>query len=445
MTCLERDILEKIKAFKEISLQYEDQDVQTLKSIKKLLKKLQKKPLNTITPEFINDKKLKKYIQQHTDKKINFWLLIADYYCTDASFSKLKKEKFNLLEQKLKEIKAKNKAEELLSSTINKKIIKTVYLSNDKTLLDLFKTYVPVPRPEVFNPELLPEMIAVQEKLEIDVLLVFLSKMPANEMEIVIAKIKTIQRYVRKKIRIKGERNALILKHNRSLSDERDVMMTKDSLMAASRPYIPSECSRELARKIYIASGKIKLFNTIHHITTKNAFPSILNVVYGRHNLQNLFLNFKPAALEGWDIKNGDGNVVCFAPYKIDPICIGKNSVDIIFDLEKMNLKNPCIFYKGKDLGYDTKEVRKVMIGGYPLYFSHTRRFFSRSLYRSTEQAKNQNVTFQLFSKESGSDDSVRAQAQVYTEDLISYNTKKMHQILTLNFFKFLDGLGLVA
>ena len=167
-------------------------------------------------------------------------------------------------------------------------------------------------------------------------------------------------------------------------------------------------------------------------MTSAQHLETIFNdALYGRRALLASYLPFRPASLFQCDIADGDGNVICFGPSEIDPFAMKANTVELLFDLDKIAVNNPSIFFKQCDLGFALNKKRSVSINKSnpePLFFSHT-----NSVRLSREGFANLSVYNGQFGRLEGV-------STLPNYALISYNVKNIHQILTLNFFRFLDA-----
>jgi hypothetical protein len=208
-------------------------------------------------------------------------------------------------------------------------------------------------------------------------------------------------------------------------------LQAKLYLARANKPYFPQGCDKVLATRIFNAAESIELFSTIKHLTSATALESILNEsLMGRKTLEQFYLSYQPAALAACDIRDGDHNVICFGPNQIDPKSIQDDSIEITLDLKKIEKNNACIFYKQKDFGFQPTGWRVVALGeNDSLTFDH-----ASPLYMPNNRG---NASFQLAD--------TRKRAIAYSTlpkfEFIAYDFTKMHQILILNFFKFLDEL----
>jgi hypothetical protein len=250
------------------------------------------------------------------------------------------------------------------------------------------------------------------------------------------------QRIWREKQRKKEEteriknRNNCTVEHARKMMDD------------ANTPYYP-KCDPALASRVMAASEALPPFLTIRHLTAETALTQISNgYLGGRRTLKNQGIPFRPAVLEQSDINNGDGNAICFGLGRgmIDPKCLKSNTVQIEFDFQKMQRNNPHVFYKQRDFGYfayeynpnklskheyahgrDVHKKRNIQIGG-------------NTLLQFTHREKDSKYVFKVIITDGTS--VIKGYTDRVSNDLlIAYDLTKMPQILTLNFFRFLDAL----
>jgi hypothetical protein len=297
-------------------------------------------------------------------------------------------------------------------------IIRQVYLSNDQQLVKLFQKYVLTPPARFFDEESIPENIKRRDQDAQETI----KKIAAKTIEPFILK---AQRDIRRKRRLREELHRVQTIHSKSLNELE--MTAAELLEDANKPYIP-KCETTLSKRIRDAAQKVSAFSVIKHITSSEALKSVLNdALYGRRTLLDFYMSFNPAALMNCDILNGDGNVVCLGPQEIDPRASG--SIVIEFDLMKLLKNKPMAFYKQKDLEYQTKhKVRKVSLGTTKLYFDHT------------GFVKNEEADFSYLKIMNKRGDLTHI-SQTLKSTLIAYDLERIHEVLTLNFFRFMDGL----
>lgn len=294
----------------------------------------------------------------------------------------------------------------------------------------MFSKNLPVPSIEVFEGGPIPPFIQQRAEASTKAVLKFLESRAVSSVEPAVIR---LQRSFRAKRRQKEER-VRVSKYE-TIDGETEIERkagAEEALREANTPYRPKKCSPELADRIVKAAEKVKLFSTVHHLTSERALENIFNgSLAGRRNLLQSYLPFKPAALRSADLAEGggDANVICFGPSDIDPKAIQEDSIDLVFDLDKLGT-NPCIFYKQRDLGYGVDKQREMRIGkGQSLLFSHT------SDLRKPERG---HTNLQIFTGKYGG--SV-AYSELPNYLFIAYDVPHMHQILALNFFRFLDTL----
>ncbi|HLB43119.1 MAG TPA: hypothetical protein VJN02_09810, partial [Gammaproteobacteria bacterium] len=114
---------------------------------------------------------------------------------------------------------------------------------------------------------------------------------------------------------------------------------------------LPKTNSRIKAIIFDIARHHLIVSEKIYHWTTWDNLKSIIqhNAFLGNHLLKNYGISFEPNALGNADIKNGDGNVICFCPYLVEPTIlvspyelncdrkIRKNLIRLTIDLTKID------------------------------------------------------------------------------------------------------------
>jgi hypothetical protein len=243
-------------------------------------------------------------------------------------------------------------------------------------------------------------------------------------------KVVKIQRQVRSKLRHQEEIRRITSR------DEWAYVIKKTSpervIQDANTPYRPRCADQQLAKRIMVVAQQVRLFSTVKHWTAAKHIESIFNdSLYGRRRLLESYLPFRPASLYKCDIADGDGNVICFGPSEIDPQAMRPDTVEVLFDLDKISENNPSIFFKQRDLGFALDKKRSVLINkskSKPLFFSHT------------NSVRCGSAGFAYLSVYDGQWGGLQGVATLPNYSLISYNVKNIHQILTLNFFRFLDA-----
>lgn len=101
-----------------------------------------------------------------------------------------------------------------------------------------------------------------------------------------------------------------------------------------------------LSTRIMKAASNIRLFSTVKHLTAADALGNIFDgCLYGRKNLQDLGIKFRPASFyASCDIRYGDSNSICFGPQYIDPQSLKDNTAEIIFDANAL-IKQQILVY----------------------------------------------------------------------------------------------------
>ena len=308
-------------------------------------------------------------------------------------------------------------------------LIRKVILSNNQPLIKLFAKYLPRSYAHMFSSEPLPESIVTSVNQKAEIIAAFVKRnidkrRSLNELEYMPI---MLQRIIRARYRTMQEINRIMNVYK----------LTKAKARAAIRqaniPYRPQGCSSELADRIMQAAAKVQLFSTIKHLTAANALGKIFDdCIYGQKTLLQFNLPFRRAALHSDDIMNGDGNAICFGPQYIDPQCLSGITAEITLKTSMLDGRNHCMFFKQRDFGYAVDRMREVTLGDSKLYFSHTSSLRIGNLYHSN---------LQLFSVPKFYDYSRTHYSELPNYNFIATDIFKMHQILTLNFFRFIDIL----
>lgn len=418
---IEQQIIELIRAAKNRSPRLNGLD-----------EKLSNSSFGSSSRDFLNNPIIKSYVEgDSASTSFKYWMLIENYI-VNADDEELKKVNFELLTEELHKALSSNENLLYRQCLADSTFIRNVYLSGNKQLIQLFMQLLPIPKAEIFKGYEVPPFIAEQERQTVESIL----RNPIEE-EIIMK----VQRLIRGRIRHEEEieRVTKIVREVRTpyfkeMSGKDTVEQIVEQLLNdATIPYRPKGCDPKLADRIVDAAKKVTLFSEIKHATSASALPSILNEgLFGRRTLEQFNMHYAGAALMDCDIKDGDHNVICFGPQEIDPKSIQRDNVEIQLDLKKIQKDNPCIFYKQRDLGYRLEKRRKVLLGEKPLFFSHT---------NSIRLQDPRCTYFQLFDSLSRYDD-VTAYSTLPKFLFIAYDVQNMHQILTLNFFRFLDKLS---
>lgn len=315
-----------------------------------------------------------------------------------------------------------------LEPALGKKEIKFVYLSGDRALIDLFMLHFPIPPTTLFDAAERPAILLEREAKK-SICTIEFSRRNASTHDLE-KKIIYIQRHLRGKIRRESELDRigrLFFKHS-----EIPAAAANTAIEDANTAYRPQLCSAELADRIRDLASELVLFSSVKHLASAEHIAGILDgCLYGRINLINSCIDFRPAALGQLDVINGDGNVICFGPNSIDPTCLQGTTIGLKFDLKAITNphafnKNPSIFFKQMDFGYYDTDIKTIALKSKKLRF--------RYLYNHGNILF---VTLNFLNDEN----KVLFYAHVHRYSFISYNLPHMHAILSLNFFRFLDAL----
>lgn len=406
-----------------------------------LMKLAQEEPFGTSSLEFIKHPALDDYISKiYGDKKNYFvlWLRIEDYLRNKSDVT-LAQEKLSHIEEALQKClrkitpQTKARGTAILPIEIaNAQFMRNIYSIEDEELSKLFLKYLPAPRANLFKKQAIPAMIKAREQDSTQVIRSFLKKND-NNLALTEEKIIKIQRAYRARKRKQENLQRLPNRYadlwrsdDGAAADKDGEKFARKLLADANKPYKP-KCEEGLAIRIMEAAKKVELFSTVSHLTAATALESIFNDgLYGRRSMMQFYMPFRPASLWQSDIREGDANVVCLGANAIDPKA--KHGIKLRFDAKKIAENNPCVFFKQRDLGFDLEKIRHVMIGDLYLKFSHT----------STYRLQPEEVSSLVLSID-GCDQ--HTLSDVTKALLIADNINEMHQILTLNFFRFIDGL----
>lgn len=377
-------------------------------------------PLGTLSEAFYNDPRVKEYYTKHG--MLSFRLALEEYINSDRSQSYLENVETALLELPCPLGSFNDGMQDKKAGTylmpITSELIRKIYLLEDELLTKLFQKHLPTPPVRLFNELQIPHIVQ-KKSIEIDETM---KKIDVEKIEPFIVK---LQRHIRMKNRYKEEQNRIALRDKVYLKSSH--MSPEDLIQDANTPYKP-KCSAELSERIMATAKKVAAFSTVKHITSKQAIQNIFDeALYGRRTLMDFYFSFNPAALYESDVLNGDGNVACLGLQDIDPQALG--GIIIEFDLPKLIQNKPAAFYKQRDLEYDPKRIRKVQLGEETILFDHT------GLPRLIDATT---TYLQIMGRSSG----LKQIARVPKSSFISYNLEQIHEVLTLNFFRFMDRMA---
>lgn len=396
---------------------------------------LLKEPFGFTTCAFRSHASLHDYIEKIKDnEKKNFYrlMLYINDYLSDKTQEKLQAIEITLkkyLERTTSSIKKSMGVAILPTKIANSQFMRKIYLLNDENISTLFLKYLPAPRASIFSGNTAPEIISRREKVAAEAIINVL-KRNEEDFYTIENKLINIQRIFRARQRRRENLKRLPFVYKNlwqgpNFPEGMTPEYAQQLLIDANISYKP-QCDTQLAERIVNMTKDLELFSTVRHLTSAFALENIFNDgLLGRRTLVQSYTLFKPAALAVNDIDHGDANVVCLGANDIDPKA--KHGIELIFDVKKIAEKNPCIFYKQRDLGYNPGTVRKLKIGALDLCFSHTAHFSGQP----------SDVSFFALYDEKRID----AFSRIPKALLIADNLKEMHQILTLNFFRFIDRL----
>jgi hypothetical protein len=425
----------KIEEIVSFSQQVNETNLELIKIIdKKLLELIDNVPLGGMTKELLKKidesyfDKMYPLIYSDSNKLWKNYKLINNYI---RSCEPLKSELFKEIEGIIRDFSSDPNTL-LLSSgdLLDKGLIKSVYVSDDNHLIQLFQMYLPVPPLFIFDSANQPEILVQRESEKAHALTAFQQRNAQDPL--LEKKVLYLQRAIRSVIRRASEIGRIGKRYFpiSSSADAHALRMIED----ANTPYYPKQCDPKLAVRIKNAASQVKLFSSVYHLLDPNNIASIIDdCLYGRHNLICFYKTFRPAALSFKDIANGDGNVICLGPDKIDEKCFKGRTVGLELDLELLTnegkyLKNGTLFFKQCDLGYDIGMIQSIAMGNAQLRFTHT---------KQSRNPPPNCTSLQLYDDW----DAPTHFSEVPKDFLISNNMQNMHQILSLNFFRFLDGL----
>lgn len=394
-------------------------------------------PLGTLSPEFYTHPVIKSFCQQHR-QVLGLRLLIEEYLASDRSQKYLNdiETAIQILPSPLdsKEKILQNKAAGTYLRPVPSDLIVRIYQLEDDNLNKLCQKHFSTPPIHLFSAGAIPKLIQRRQ----EAVLATMAKMDISASESIAIR---LQRGFRRKKRHQEEVNRLSEirrleqedpSQSQSLGNnqtpEQMTQWAEELIQDASTPYTP-QCEPELSARIMTAAKKVAAFTTVKHITSEHTIQSIFNdAFYGRRTLINHYLNFSPAALVWTDVRNGDLNVVCLGPQKVDPGATG--SIVIELDLNKVLQNKPTSFYKQRDLEFHYYEHRSIKLGSETILFNHTN--FLRG-----EESDSSHTHLHIYKDEYDATHT----AKILKSSMIAYDNSRIHEILTLNFFRFLDQI----
>lgn len=330
--------------------------------------------------------------------------------------------------------KVKSLGRHMLEAYYTPSIIKKVHRSNDENLIDLFNNYLPLPSSSIFNDGIMPEHIAQKEKEKQDIINRFWRE--GEDREQSLNNIIHIQRSIRKYYR-KNEQEANTIKLLADSNFSKEAI--NQALIDIDYPYLPKCSDKDLALKIVKAASQVKLWPTVSHLTDPASLANIFDEgLIGRRDLRSKYKCFRPAALYQSDIENGDGNIICLGPDKIDEQCYRGMTAEIVFDFkllrEEKNL--PCC-YKTRDLGFTHKYFQQLNLGDLRISFNQRNQSAIRN-------AQHDYSYFIVVYRELARDDYSPSNYPPRHPNClhIFHNLSGLDMILTLYPFIYIDQLG---
>lgn len=389
---------------------------------------LQSEPLGTVTSEFLNHSAVVSFIDKSYDQNLKFW-----YFIQTSSL--------DIIEGKIKEHVAKYQEDckrglgmppgELYSHLL----IRSIYLSGNQELIDIFCRYLPIPSADIFEGYEVPHVVSDKKNVVVQSVKDFQQRNQDQGLSLdeITDNVVDIQRTIRSNLRYDEEINRIADRKRWKFLTEK--VSPEELIQDANTPYRP-KCEPQLARRIMELAQKVRLFSTVRHLTSAAHIGGIFDdCLYGRRRLLQDFKLFRQASLHECDIAEGDGNVICFGPSEIDPDAMQPNTIELLFDVDKISKNNPSIFYKQQDLHFLRGKLRHIVVNSRNSKQKSKQLFFSH-----TSFVRNKIEGFSYLSVYDGFSGGLKAQVSLPNYSLISYNVQNIHQILTLNFFRFLDS-----
>jgi hypothetical protein len=389
-------------------------------------------PLGTLSQAFFNDPCIKKVC--NLSEKLDLRIAVEVYLVSDRS-KPHHLERIEAAILKLIKIPApmwglpglQSKAAGTYLMTAPPELVRQIYQLEDMPLTHLFQKHFPLPPARLFGEGPVPDVIQKRERTVLETM-----KRTTLHPWIEPCMIK-VQRCIRMKKRHQEEVNRILQRagYHINYAPSAQIRQWAEALLRdANKPYQP-KCAPALSARIMAAAKKVSAFSTVSHITSETALQSIFDdAFYGRRTLLDFYIPFNAAALGPDDLLNGDGNVVCLGPKDIDPLANGE--IIIEFDLPKLIQNKPAAFYKQRDFEYRPKKIRHVRFGNATISFDHT-----------GSRTKGTQTWLKVAEFIDGLP--VQLKADASKSSLIAYDLKKMHEILALNFFRFMDGMNKVT
>lgn len=389
---------------------------------------------NEFSPEFMINPLFTNYIKIKASEtpELKHWVMIIKYFESHNEDLLIKIR--DILEKKSKEYDADRALGiQLPNYFASSSLIRNIYSSGNETLISLFMKHQPLPSAQLFDGHLVPNIIQSRSAEAMKTLNNLIASSGLTKLEETAIQ---LQRTFREKKRQQEEETRITHLYSEYIAwmnkTHSTTITAKRLLKDASTPYKP-QCEEKLADRIQNAAKNVVFFSTVRHLTATKSIKNIFNdALYGRRHLLQSYTLFRKAALFSCDIKDGDSNVICFGPNEIDPVALQKDTMEIVFDLKKILHSKPRIFYKQRDFGFHLKRQRKLTLGKESLFFTHT----EPAHYTNNDSM----LPFIIFNHDNNHEPDAWAEALKLL--FINYNIEKANQILTLNFFRFIDNIA---
>lgn len=384
-------------------------------------------PLGSLSDDFFQKVDSNKIIQLSNSYKL--YKELAEYI--EIKDIDKKRSKLSELEEKIAKIN-KNVWTRRQGTSLSK----SVYTSGNSELIDLFYKNLPIPPLSLFDENHQPPILVKDEIDKNNTISKFKERNINIEEKELNRKINYLQRHIRRAVRMDSDIERI---SNRYYKDDPEGKIKAEKMIQeANTPYLPKECDQKLSKQIVAAASKIKLYDSLYHLLAANKIHVILDdALYGRSNLINSYKDFRGGALYPGDIDNGDGNVICLGPDKIDPQCLKGRTIGLELNLDTLMKeedfnKNPSMFFKQTDLGFSIGNQEINIGGNYRLRFNqnglHARLNYDFQKYANLHFLDATGKNFEYLSI-------------IQKDLLISSNVREIDKILILNFFRYLDNL----
>ena len=313
---------------------------------------------------------------------------------------------------------------------LTSELLEKIYKTSDRELIELWEEYFSSPPLGFFkNSSTKLSFVKEREALVCASLENFVLRRE-EVLKKTLEDVKRIQRLVRAKRRLREESFNLREKYFSHLVLQKGLLEARRMIARANTPYTPRMAPRALALRIYNLAKQVRLRSDIHHLTSETGVKGIFNsCLFGARTLHEFYLFYTRAALEGFDVFNGDGNVVCLGPHGIDPRECQR--IRMTFSYDKLKAKNPCAFFKLRDFGYDKF---KRQISQHSAYI----RLGDTSLMIRHDMCSRANASGDFFISYRGEGCLVTYPMSEY----ISYDVENMDRIIVLMFFKLLETIS---